>query len=81
MVPDSPPTNDPLAELARELGAPPPAGLAVLDAERLRELLATLRAARAHEAEALAAATEAALGHVPWVLRGLVRKALGDEPR
>lgn len=69
--------DDPLAALTAELGAPPPEPIARLDPPHLRLLVTLIRDAKAHEDAALAAATEEALQHVPWVLRGLVKKALG----
>jgi hypothetical protein len=70
--------DDPLTMLEAELGAAPPAAIAALDQEHLCLLAELLRQAKVREAEALAAATEQALSHVPWVLRGLVKKALGE---
>jgi len=69
--------DDPLAALTAELGAPPPEPIAQLDAPHLRLLVALIREAKVREDAALAAATDEALHHVPWVLRGLVKKALG----
>lgn len=70
--------DDPLAALTAELGAPPPEPVTRLDPPHLRLLVTLIREAKVREDAALASATEAALQHVPWVLRGLVKKALGE---
>lgn len=64
--------------LASELGAAPPAGLAAeLTEEESERLAATIRAARAHQSEALKAAGDAAFNHIPRLLRGPIRKLVG----
>jgi hypothetical protein len=69
--------DDPLRPLAAQLRAPPPPGLACLRPEQLEDLANAVRDARRHQAAALAAAGEQALGHIPRLLRGPVRKFLG----
>jgi hypothetical protein len=62
--------------LEAELRATVPAGLRVLDDGQLADLADAVRAARRRQAEALKAAGDTALGHVPRLLRGPIRKAL-----
>ena len=58
------------------LGARPPAGVAALpDADRAR-LVAIIRAARRNQAADLEASFHATVKHIPFPLRGVVRKAL-----
>ena len=65
-------------DLEAALGAPPPAGLERhLDADERAALAATIEAACAEQAAALAEATRDAFDHVPRLLRGPVKKALG----
>jgi len=63
--------------LARELHSTPPAGLSSLDHDQLQELAKSVADARHRQAAALAAAAEKSLGHIPWILRGPVRKVFG----
>ena len=65
-----------LDDLRRELGGDPPPAIAALDDVQLELLAVVLKAAREHQAEALAAATESGLGFVPRLLRGPVKKLL-----
>ena len=64
--------------LRSALGADPPAGIAKLlsedDSARLAE---TIRAARARQRDALAAAADGAFNHIPRLLRGPIRKIVG----
>jgi hypothetical protein len=53
-----------------------PSGFDSLDETALRQLAASVRAARAAQKADLAQALEAALGHLPALLRGPVRKIL-----
>lgn len=69
--------NDRLTALAKELRAKPPAGLASLSTEELDDLTAAVRAARHEQAAELAAAGEKALGHIPRLIRGPIRKVMG----
>jgi hypothetical protein len=66
-----------LEALRRELGSPPPQGVAVLADADLTTLAAAVDAARAEQREAMAAAGDAALGHIPALLRRPLRKLLG----
>ncbi|MCW2497650.1 hypothetical protein [Jatrophihabitans sp.] len=62
--------------LAQLLGGAPPASIAALppaDQARLAEIVA---AARRKQASDLAASFEASLKHVPFPIRGLVKKTL-----
>ena len=63
--------------LRAELGAAPPKGLGVLEDDELRALADALREARRRQSAALEAAAGQALGHVPRLIRGPVRKILG----
>jgi hypothetical protein len=69
--------EDELRILEAELRRPVPAGVAALDAEHLRHLTAAVREARHRQAAELEAAGEQALAHIPRLLRGPLRKALG----
>jgi len=64
--------------LARELGATPPAGvLDALDDAELQVLTDAIHAARRRQAAMLRAAGDAALGHLPWIVRGAVKRVVG----
>jgi hypothetical protein len=65
-----------LQALEGELRATVPAGLRGLSDEQLADLADAVRAARRRQAEALDAAGEQALSHIPRLLRGPIRKAL-----
>ncbi|WP_028852320.1 hypothetical protein [Thermocrispum municipale] len=54
-----------------------PAGIAALSEEHRQLLADAIGAARREQAEALAAAAENSLNHIPRLLRGPVRKAVG----
>ena len=62
--------------LADALGAPLPAGLGSLSTLQLEQLTAALASAKTRQRAALEQSTEAALGHIPMLLRGAVRKVL-----
>lgn len=64
-------------ELERTLGGPLPAGLSKLDAAALQKLGNALQRARKAQRTQMAAATENSLQHVPFLLRGTVKKVLG----
>jgi hypothetical protein len=66
-----------LDSLTRELGAPPPAALEVLDDAELADLADAIRAVRRAQARELAQAGERALSHIPRLMRGPVRKVVG----
>jgi hypothetical protein len=64
--------------LRSELGAEPPPGVAALLSEdESAQLAATIRAARARQRDALAAAADGAFNHIPRLLRGPIRKIVG----
>jgi hypothetical protein len=67
-------TPDAKRALRAELGAAPPKGLDALSEQELADLAAALHDARARDKAALAQAMQAALQHVPRLLRGPVRK-------
>ena len=70
-MPDA--TDDRLAEL---LGAPPPATVQALPAADRAALADLVAQARRRQAESLQAAFTASLKHVPFPVRGIVRKVL-----
>jgi uncharacterized protein involved in exopolysaccharide biosynthesis len=63
--------------LRARLGDAPPAGLRVLAGPQLEDLNAAITDARRRQGEALAAAGERALGYIPRLLRGPVRRVVG----
>lgn len=67
------PKSNPLADA---LGGPLPPGLETLTKPQLEKLATAFANAKQQQRAALAASTEAALGHVPMLLRGAVRKVL-----
>jgi hypothetical protein len=66
-----------MADLTDALGAPPPDGLVHADPATLVALARAIRTAREQQEEALGAATDRALGHIPRLLRGPVLRLLG----
>ena len=64
-------------ELEDQVGGAVPEGLAGLDDQELRHLAGAIRAARHRQAEALDAAGDRALGRIPRLLRGPIRKVVG----
>ncbi len=62
--------------LADALKAPLPTGLEGLSKPQLEKLAVVFAAAKTQQRAALLASTEAALSHVPMLLRGAVRKVL-----
>lgn len=58
--------GDPLAGLARELGSPPPAGLAALPPETLEDLAAAVARARDRQAAVLEGRGELAAMGSSW---------------
>ncbi len=69
--------DDGLTELQAQLGATVPEGVQQLDREELLDLAAAVRDARHRQAAALAQAGERALGHIPRLLRGPIRRVVG----
>ncbi|MHB8691224.1 MAG: hypothetical protein ACYDHH_08255 [Solirubrobacteraceae bacterium] len=69
-------TDEALTALEQELGAAPPKTFAKLAPEQLHDLADAVAAARRRQAHELAAAGDAAFGHVPRLLRGPIRKVL-----
>lgn len=72
-------TDTALAALAKTLGAPPPPGLAALDAAAVEQLTALLRHSRQRQQQQLQRALEGALGYIPVLARGTVRRILFPE--
>jgi hypothetical protein len=66
------------AVLAQELGGQPPQDIAVLKADEIGVLVAALQHARRRQKDQLRQAMEQALGHLPLLLRGPVRKILSS---
>jgi hypothetical protein len=64
------------AALSRELGGKPLPDLSPLDVAEIEALTGSLRRARHNQQKQLQQAFEAALEHVPLLLRGAVRKIL-----
>ncbi len=65
-----------LKALESQLRAKPPSGLSVLSEEELQDLAGAVRDARRRQAAELEAAGEKAFGHIPWLLRGPIRKVM-----
>jgi len=63
--------------LTARLGTEPPAGLRKLTGAQLTDLTTAVSDARRRQGQALAAAGERALAHVPRLLRGPVRRIVG----
>lgn len=66
-----------LTALSAELRSDPPAGLARLNPDELEDLTAAIRDARKRQAAEIDAAGNRALGFIPRLLRGPVRKVVG----
>jgi hypothetical protein len=66
-----------LNALASQLQAKPPRGISALSEAELDDLGEAIRDARHRQAAELHAAGEKALGHIPWLLRGPIRKVMG----
>lgn len=66
-----------LRALEAQLGGKAPRGLKRLSAQELEQLDDAVRQARHRQSAALAEAGEKAFGHIPWLLRGPVRKIVG----
>lgn len=62
--------------LHERLGAAPPASVAALPESTRTELAQVLHEARRAQARSLAQAFEATLHHVPFPIRGVVKKVL-----
>jgi ribosomal 50S subunit-associated protein YjgA (DUF615 family) len=63
--------------LRARLGDTPPAALRALAGPQLEDLVTAVTDARRRQGEALAAAGERALGYIPRLLRGPVRRVMG----
>lgn len=62
--------------LERVLGVAPPDGVSALPENDREQLLEVIEHARRKQAEDLAASFHATLKHIPFPLRGIVKKAL-----
>lgn len=63
--------------LSELLGTDPPATVLALEAATRADLLEVILAARRQQSRSLAEAFEATLKHVPFPVRGVVKKVLG----
>jgi hypothetical protein len=70
-------STEPMRALEGQLRANPPSGLEALAPEELRDLADAIRTARRRQAQALNHAADQALGHIPRLLRGPIRKIMG----
>ncbi len=70
-------TPDGLSQLREQLSGDVPEGVTALGDADLADLAHAIRDARHREGQALAAAGERALEHVPRLLRGPIRKVVG----
>jgi hypothetical protein len=70
-------STDALDGLAAQLRAAPPESLAQLDDAHLRDLAEAIAGARRRQAAELEAAGEKAFNHIPWLLRGPIKKLFG----
>ena len=68
---------DPDQALRDLLGADPPGTVLALDAATRADLAEVIADARRQQARSLAEAFEATLKHVPFPVRGIVKKVLG----
>ena len=66
-----------LQALTEQLGAAPPPGVTALTEKQLRDLAAAITDARHRLAAALGEAGDRALGRIPRLLRGPIRKVAG----
>lgn len=69
--------DDAFSALRAQLGGSAPEALRQLRDEDLRDLASAIAEARSRQARALAEAGDRALGHVPRLLRGPVRRIVG----
>jgi len=72
-----PAPGDAYSALQAQLGDGVPEGVRALADDDVRHLAAAVRDARHRQAQALAEAGERALGHIPRLLRGPVRRIVG----
>jgi hypothetical protein len=68
---------DAFTSLSAQLRGPAPAGLRELSEDELADLAAALADARHRQAAALAEAGDRALGHIPRLLRGPIKRIVG----
>jgi hypothetical protein len=66
-----------LREVESQLQATPPKRLSSLSEQELEDLASAIREARHRQAAELHAAGERAFDHIPWLLRGPIRKVMG----
>lgn len=69
--------DDAFDALRAQLGGSAPQALRELSGDELTDLSKAIRTARRRQTKALADAGERALGHIPRLLRGPVRKIVG----
>lgn len=68
-----------LAALARVLGQEPPPGISALDDAAIEQVVALLRHSQQRQQRQLQDALENALGYIPVLARGTVRRILFPE--
>jgi hypothetical protein len=68
---------DAFTALSAQLRGPVPAGVRELSEDELADLASALADARHRQAAALAEAGERALGHIPRLLRGPIKRIVG----
>jgi hypothetical protein len=68
--------NQALEALRQQLNGKVPAGLRELENEHLEHLASAVHEAHRRQGQALAEAGERALGHIPRLLRGPVRRVM-----
>jgi hypothetical protein len=73
----SPNTDKEFTALRVRLASEPPEGLRALTGPQLADLTSAITDARRRQGEALVAAGDRALSHVPRVLRGPIRRVAG----
>lgn len=71
-------SGDAFAELAAALSDEPPASLRDAAPAAIATLAAAVRQAHEHQEAELVAATDRAFEHIPRLLRGPVKRLLGD---
>ncbi|HEY2316741.1 MAG TPA: hypothetical protein VGH67_00455 [Solirubrobacteraceae bacterium] len=69
--------DDAFSALRAQLGETAPDALRALTEEELRDLGAAIADARHRQAAALAEAGDRALGHIPRLLRGPIKRVVG----
>ena len=69
--------KDALGDLESQVRAEPPRGFSALSKAELEDLTGAIQDARHRQAAELHAAGERAFAHIPWLLRGPIRRVMG----